>query len=139
MKTIVYERSVHYYETDRMGCVHHSNYIRWFEEARIYLMQKWGFPYDLLEADGVLSPVLTAAAEYKTMTRFGETVLVELGIESYSGTRIAFAYTVRDKESGAVRCTGRTTHCFINEGGRPLSLKKVCPQYDAAIRRSIEE
>lgn len=127
-------KTVTYYETDRMGCVHHSNYIRWFEEARIHLMQEWGFSYEGLEESGILSPVLSVNAEYKTMTRFGETVLVETGIESYSGTRITFVYTIRDKTSGTVRCTGKTSHCFINAAGKPVSLKKANPKYDAAIR-----
>ena len=35
-KVKAYERSPFYYETDRMNVIHHSNYIRWFEEARIY-------------------------------------------------------------------------------------------------------
>ena len=35
-----YERMVYYYETDRMGIVHHSNYIRWFEEARLDWMKQ---------------------------------------------------------------------------------------------------
>ena len=34
-KGTVYEHTINYYETDRMGIVHHSNYIRFFEEARI--------------------------------------------------------------------------------------------------------
>ena len=34
MNSAPYRRLVQYYETDRMGIVHHSNYIRWFEEAR---------------------------------------------------------------------------------------------------------
>mgnify|MGYP000760839124 CR=1 FL=1 len=33
-----YERTAHYYETDRMGIIHHSNYIRWFEETRIHYL-----------------------------------------------------------------------------------------------------
>ena len=39
MKPVVCDTKVCYYETDRMDCVHHSNYIRWFEEARIWLME----------------------------------------------------------------------------------------------------
>ena len=41
-KVIEYERSPFYYETDRMNVIHHSNYIRWFEEARIYFMEQVG-------------------------------------------------------------------------------------------------
>ena len=39
-----YIRKVQYYETDQMGFVHHSNYIRWFEEARIHFMRRWASP-----------------------------------------------------------------------------------------------
>jgi len=55
MPSIIYTRPVFYYETDRMDCVHHSNYIRWFEEARIHFMRQAGFPYEELEAAGIVS------------------------------------------------------------------------------------
>ena len=38
----MYTHRVQYYETDQMGIVHHSNYIRWFEEARIDWMRDCG-------------------------------------------------------------------------------------------------
>ena len=44
-----FERTAKYYETDQMGIVHHSNYIRWFEEARIDLMDQLGLPYRKME------------------------------------------------------------------------------------------
>ena len=111
-----------------MGCVHHSNYIRWFEEARTWLMAEGGFGYDRMEALGVMSPVLKAGAEYRTMARFGETVVIETRVEQYTGTRIAFSYAVRDKA---------TEHCFINEKGRPVSLKKACPAYHQAVEAAV--
>ena len=44
------EHKVQYYETDGMGIVHHSNYIRWFEEARVDLLEQLGFGYrDLID------------------------------------------------------------------------------------------
>ena len=42
-KIHVYERDAYYYETDKMSVVHHSNYIRWFEEARVNFMKKVGY------------------------------------------------------------------------------------------------
>lgn len=136
MNSVTYERAVYYYETDRMDCVHHSNYIRWFEEARIHFMRELGFSYEGLEQGGVLSPVLKAEAEYRAMCRFGETVLIETKIERYTGTRIAFSYTVRDKESGALRCVGKTEHCFL-KNGRPVPLKKAMPEYDEKVRDAL--
>lgn len=138
MKVVTYERPVYYYETDRMDCVHHSNYIRWFEEARIDFMRVNSFSYEGLEAAGILSPVVRVEADYKTMARFGETVLIDVWIQRYTGVRITWAYTVRDKESGAVRCQGKTDLCFVNAAGRPVALQKACPDYDAAVRRVLK-
>ena len=139
MHTVTYSREVYYYETDRMDCVHHSNYIRWFEEARVHFMREMGFPYDKLEASGIVSPVLHAEADYRAMCRFGEQVEIAAGIESYTGTRIGFFYAVTDKATGALRCQGRTFHCFINETGRPVSLRKANPAYDARVRELLED
>ena len=50
-----YEHKVHYYETDKMGVVHHSNYIRWMEEARVDMMEKSGFGYKRLEEEGKIN------------------------------------------------------------------------------------
>lgn len=136
MKTVIYERPVHYYETDQMGCVHHSNYIRWFEESRAYLMDVGGFPYIKMEEAGIVSPVIKMEVEYLSMTKFGETVEIEVGVESYTGSRIGFAYTVRDKATGKVRCRGRSSHCFLNSKGHPVALRKVVPEYDRACREA---
>ena len=45
-----YLHTVQYYETDRMGITHHSNYIRWMEEARVDLLSQLGWPLEKLEA-----------------------------------------------------------------------------------------
>ena len=49
MKKCVWKHKVQYYETDQMKVVHHSNYIRWFEEARVAFLEEIGCPYDLME------------------------------------------------------------------------------------------
>ena len=49
-----YKHLVQYYETDQMGIVHHSNYIRWFEEARSFLLEENGFGYKKMEESGII-------------------------------------------------------------------------------------
>lgn len=124
-----FSHTVQYYETDQMGCVHHSNYIRWFEEARTDYLHRIGLDYDSMEAAGIMSPVLDAYAEYKTMTRYGETVDIDIAIESYNGIKFGIVYSVRSQSTGELRCTGKTHHCFLNREGRPLSLKKAKPEW----------
>jgi len=53
-----YVHKVNYYETDKMGLTHHSNYIRFMEEARVDFMEQLGFGYEKMEAEGVGSPVI---------------------------------------------------------------------------------
>lgn len=116
---------VQYYETDQMQIVHHSNYIKWFEEARTYLMDEMDFGYDKMEAAGILVPVLSVYSDYKSMTRFGETVMIEAKIKEFTGVKLIVSYEVTDKETGELRCTGETKHAFLDkETYRPLSLKR---------------
>lgn len=65
---VPYDHKVQYYETDGMGIVHHSNYIRWFEEARVDLLEQLGFGYDRIEEAGYSGPVLEVSCQYKTMS-----------------------------------------------------------------------
>ena len=113
------EHKVQYYETDGMGIVHHSNYIRWFEEARVDLLEQLGFGYDRIEAEGYSGPVLEVACQYKTMSRFGETVRIEATITQYNGVRMTLHYDVFDKATGEVRCTATASSI-------PTAIRRSC-------------
>lgn len=116
---------VQYYETDQMQIVHHSNYIRWFEEARTHLLEEMGFGYHKMEAEGILIPVLSVQADYKSMVRFGESVQVEVYVEDFTGVKMSLHYKVIDAVSKDVRAAGKSTHAFLDkESYRPLSLKR---------------
>ncbi len=128
MKINPYEHKVQYYETDKMQIVHHSNYIRWFEEARVDFLDQVGMPYEAVEAAGLISPVVSVECRYHGMTRFGDRVLIYPGIEKFNGARLVISYEVREKETGEVRCSGRSTHCYLNEEGHPVNLKRVNPR-----------
>ncbi len=69
-----YEHQAQYYETDQMGIIHHSNYIRWFESARIWYMNEIGVDYAGMEKEGIISPVLEVHCTYKSMVHFGDVV-----------------------------------------------------------------
>lgn len=124
-----YEHKVQYYETDQMKIVHHSNYIRWFEEARLDWMEQLGLGYAQMEKDGIISPIIEVSAKYKSMTHFGDTVVLKLNIESYNGVKLVIGYEVRDKENGQIRCTGTSVSCFMNAAGMLVSLKRENPVY----------
>ncbi|MBQ3089554.1 MAG: acyl-CoA thioesterase [Oscillospiraceae bacterium] len=133
-----YFHNAKYYETDQMSIIHHSNYIRWFEEARIDCLEQMGIPYDEMEARGVIIPVIGVSAEYKSMTRFKDTVEIRLKLLAYNGVRFSMGYEVRDAETGQLRCTGSSHHCFIDRNDRPIILKKAAPDYHQRFMAFLE-
>lgn len=133
-----YEHIVQYYETDQMGIVHHSNYIRWFEEARSYILEQIGFGYKKMEEEGIISPVLSVKAEYKSMTHYYDTVIINLKITSYNGIKFTIEYQIKDKETGEIRCTGESMHCLLNSSGRPVSMKREHPEIHELFNSIVE-
>ena len=129
MEIVPYEHKVQYYETDQMGIVHHSNYIRWFEEARVDFLDQVDISYARMEEQGVICPVMSVECRYHSMTRFGESVRIYPRIERFNGIRLIVTYEVKDKETGELRCTGRSSHCYLDDKGRPVSLKHTCPEF----------
>jgi acyl-CoA thioester hydrolase len=118
---------VQYYETDQMGVVHHSNYVRWFEEARTDLLDRAGLGYAEMEKRGIVVPVLAVSCEYKSSARYGETVVIIPKIEAYTGLRLKVTYRVVDAATGELRAEGETRHAFLDAGFKPARMKKEFP------------
>ena len=136
---VVYERTPHYYETDQMKIVHHSNYIRWFEEARIAYLDAVGLRFADQEAQGIVCPVLTVDAKYIRMVRFGDTVEITTRVNLYNGLRWGFSYEVRDKATGELCCTGTSTHCFLNADGKIIRAKKEYLPMHELLTKCLEQ
>lgn len=134
-----YQRKVHYYETDQMGIVHHSNYIRWFEEARIDLMEQMGLGYEKMEEAGIISPVLSVQADYLRMMHFGDTFQIRCFIKEYNGIKLTVGYEVINEATKMVHSRGTTKHCFISRDGRPLYLKQANPVFHEVFIKGLEE
>lgn len=130
-----YVREAKYYETDQMAVVHHSNYIRWFEEARIDFLEQIGLGYDKIEAAGVYSPVLGVTCEYKSSVKFHDTVMVTAKLKSFNGIKMKIEYQVLDADTEQLRAIGTSEHCFVSTDFRPISLKRDHKEmYDILIR-----
>lgn len=124
-----YEHKVQYYETDQMGIVHHSNYIRWFEEARIDIMRQAGIVYKDMETAGIMIPVLEVQAQYHTMTYFDDIVEIYVTMGKYNGIVMNISYEIKNKETGELHCSGTSKHCFLDKSARPVSLKRKIPEF----------
>ncbi|MBR6228768.1 MAG: acyl-CoA thioesterase [Eubacterium sp.] len=133
-----YKHRVQYYETDKMGITHHSNYIRWMEEARVAYLSEVGWDYARLESLGVVSPVVAVNCRYVQTTTFFDVVTVEVGVDEFRGVRLKMKYIMKN-EQGEVVCDARSEHCFLDREGNPIRLKKDYPEFYDILSRAAEE
>lgn len=134
----VYKREINYYETDKMGVVHHSNYIRYLEECRCAWLKSVDMPFDTLEENGVTIPVLAVNCTYKYHVTYGDTVIIKPYIKDYTGVRLTVGYTVTDEKTGALVLVGETKHCFTNIDLRPVNLKKFNPKFSNKFENLLD-
>lgn len=129
-----YRHRVQYYETDKMGITHHSNYIRWMEEARVDFLEQIGWGYDKMEELGIVSPVVNVRADYKSPTTFGDEVEVEVRLLEYTGLRLLVGYEMHRVSDGKKVFVGSSSHCFLSPKGSFLRLSRDYPALDSALR-----
>lgn len=124
-----YDRKINYYETDQMGIVHHSNYIRFFEEARVSFMDQVGYSYERLEREEIVSPVINVSCKFLHPLRFGDTARIAVRLTSVTKVKCSFAYDITDADTGEIRARGTSEHGFITREGRPVILPKEKPEF----------
>lgn len=129
-----YVHKVHYYETDKMGVTHHSNYIRWMEEARVYFLEQVGMGYAKLESDGIISPVIGIECEYKQTTTFDDEIIIDVKVKEFKGVKLVIEYTMTNAKTGDIVLTGISKHCFLNRDNKPVILKKEFPLFDKKLK-----
>ena len=132
-----YKRSVYYYETDSMGVVHHSNYVRWMEEARIAYYAQIGMPYEVTESLGIFSPVTGVSLQHKSFARFGEHFAVRVRMTKYSGVRYTISYRIVNQD-GVLLAQAQSEHAFVSKDFRPVTLSKAAPHLHESMKQYIE-
>ena len=121
-----YIHKVHYYETDKMGITHHSNYIRFMEEARVDFFKNIGFDYFEFEKCGIVSPVVGLNnIKFKRPSTAGDTLEIEVSVKSM--TTVIFTIQYAMKKEDTVVFTGESDHCLLSKEGKivPLSDKRI--------------
>lgn len=134
-----YIHKVHYYETDKMGITHHSNYIRWMEEARTDYLKSLGYGLRRLEEDGAASPVVSVECRYRRPTTFDDEIKIEVSIAKYNSVKLELCYKMTDLATGAEVLTAKSTHCFIDGAGKPIAVSKHFPEFDKALRKEKDD
>lgn len=119
-----YIRKINYYETDKMGIVHHSNYIRYLEEARSRWLEEIGVSMEKLESQGYTIPTLEVDCKYKCPVTSGDTIIIEPYIEEYNGVKMTVKYKVIQEGTNNIVIEAYTKHCFTDKSLRPINMKK---------------
>ena len=116
---------IRYYETDQMGFVHHSNYLRYFELARIEWISSLGFSYQKMEERGYLMPVINANIEFKRPLTFGNSFRVKIQSKEIPKVKFELIYEIiLDKDIIVAR--GSTILAFLSSH----NLKAIrCPKF----------
>jgi acyl-CoA thioester hydrolase len=121
-----YMHRVQFYETDMMSIVHHSNYLRFYEEARV----AWAHAHGLLEWQrpemAASFAVLGTQVRHLKPSRFGDVLKIQVQ-GRLIGVRIVFEYKMwKDEE---LISEARTEHVSLDADLRPQrpspSMRKV--------------
>lgn len=132
LQTYTYYRKAQYHETDQMGIIHHSNYVKWMEEARIGYMNQMGFSYKRVEEMGIISPVVEISVAYKKQVSFDDEIQISVSIKQYNGISLEFNYQFFNITKNEICTTAYSRHCFL-KNGKLISVKKEVPELDLII------
>ena len=124
-----YIHQVQYYEKDRMGITHHSNYIRWMEEARVAFLEELGWGYGKLEAMGIVSPVTQVSCDFKKTTTFPDRIAIEVSIREFRGVKLFLSYRMINEETKEAAAEGQMVwkqEAYTREALRYADLVLAC-------------
>lgn len=127
---------VNYSDTDQMGFVHHSNYLKYYETARWNLFRHLGIPYKEIEETGMLLPVASIEMQYLKPAFYDEKLVIETSIVSVKGAKLTLAYKIFNEHLELIN-TATITLAFIN-----VHSKKPCrpsPLTQELLQQCLEE
>ncbi|MDZ4660677.1 MAG: thioesterase family protein [Pseudomonadota bacterium] len=113
-KTFEYQRPISYYETDAMGVVHHSNYLRIFEDARVAWLRAKGLAKTHQPHSDVVYAVVDVQCKFLQPLRFGDEVVVKIQVKQ-ERAKFLFRYAIYKMGEDSAVCTGHTLHVAIDQ------------------------
>jgi acyl-CoA thioester hydrolase len=106
------ELRVRFAETDAQGVVHNSNYLVWFEIARVAYLEKFTGGYPALRAQGIESFVLESHVRYRQPAHFDDRLTVRARIGELRGARFRFDYRI--ERAVDLVADGWTSHACVD-------------------------
>src|SRR6266404_1064805 len=79
---------VRYAETDRMGLLHHANYLIYLEQARTEMLREQGLAYRDLEDQGFFLVITKLEVKYRQSIRYDDIVTIRTTVARTTFVRI---------------------------------------------------
>src|SRR5262245_56133309 len=114
---------VRYAETDRMGLLHHANYLVYFEQGRTELLRERGLSYKDLEDSGCLLVITKAQVRYRRAIRYDDVVTLRTTVTRTTMVKIEHSYQML--KDGELLAEGETTLGCIDKDGKPQMLAEI--------------
>lgn len=111
-----------YADTDAMGIVYHTNYIKWFEIGRGELFRQIDMPYAWIEEQGYGMPLTEVFAHYLYPAEYDQVLLVETEIGYVKRASIRFNYAIWDENREKVLVEGHSVHAFVDKGRKIVRI-----------------
>jgi acyl-CoA thioester hydrolase len=111
---------VRYAETDRMGLLHHANYVVYFEQGRTELLRKRGFTYRDIEDGGHLLVIVEVGCKFKKPAYYDDLLTLKTIVERVTHVKIVHRFEVR--RDGVLLAEGHSTLACVDREGRPQPL-----------------
>jgi acyl-CoA thioester hydrolase len=111
-----------YADTDAMGIVYHTNYIKWFEIGRTELLRKVGLVYAQIESQGYNLPLTEAYCHYLLPARYDQILVVETEMDYIKRASMKFNYVIWDENLEKVFVEGYTVHACTNNQGKIIRI-----------------
>ena len=125
------EIRVRYAETDRMGLLHHANYLVYFEQGRIELLRSMGRTYKDVEDEGYLLVLARIEEKYKRPARYDDVLTLRTIVERTTGVRIEHRYELYCQ--GKILAEGSSTLACIDREGNPQALPPYLANRTASL------
>ena len=106
------EVSVRFAETDAQGVAHNSNYLVWFEVARVAYLAEYAGGYSAIREQGLESLVLESHVRYRQPAAFDDRLTIHTRVGELRGARFRFDYEIT--RNGEVIADGWTSHACVD-------------------------
>lgn len=110
------EYRVPFYDTDAMGVVHHANYVRYLELARVRFLQEHDEPYSQYVEQGIHVVVTRVEIKLRRATRFDELLGVTGWLERVRHASFSFGYVIDC--GGELSANATTEHAVVDLQGK---------------------